>query len=224
MLSRMLSALGIGGPAADTVLDTPHTAPGQVITGQVHVSGGRSAAEVSRVALSLVTSVDADYGDRELWKVVPRRDLYLLPGQVVSIPFRLHTPWETPITAIDGVWLPGVSVSVRTELVVAGAPDQRGLGIVLVEPAPGQAKVLEAVRQRGFQLHGACAETGRLKFLPPSGYADRIGEAGLTLVAGPHELCVILDADGRGGEPLHVTHGAALTFDWFGFIGRCLDR
>ena len=138
MLGRMLSALGIGGPAADTVLDSPRTAPGQVITGQVHVSGGRSAAEVSQVAVSLVTSVDA-----ELRKVVLRRDLSLLPGQVVSIPFRLHTPRGTPITAIDGVWLSGVSVSVRTELVVAGAPGRRGLDIVQVEPAPGQTKVLE---------------------------------------------------------------------------------
>ncbi len=140
MFGRMLSAVGIGAPAADTVLDSPRTAPGQVITGQVHVSGGRSAAEVSRVAVSLVTSVD---GERELCKVVLRQGLRLLPGQVVSIPFRLRTPRGTPVTAIDGVWLPGVSVSVRTELVVAGAPDRRGLDVVQVEPAPGRTKVLE---------------------------------------------------------------------------------
>jgi hypothetical protein len=37
-------------------------------------------------------------------------------------------------------------------------------------------------------------------------------------------LVVGTEAEWPDGEPLHVTHEAALTFDWLAFIGRCLER
>lgn len=236
MFTRMLSALGIGGPSADTVLDSPRTTPGQVITGQAHVQGGRSASVISQVALSLLMTVDADQGDRELHRVVAHQTMSVLPGEAVSIPFRLQVPWETPITATDGVWLPGVSVGVRTELVVAGAPDHGSLGVVRVEPAPGQARVLDALAQLGFRFRRSGVDAGRLPgvwrepgyyqelgFLPPVRYADRIREVGLTFVAGERELHVILDAGGPLGL-FHVTHQAVLTLDWLALIGEWLEQ
>lgn len=238
MFSRMLSAFG--GPSADTVLDAQRTAPGQVITGQVHVQGGRDEAEISQVVLSLVTSVEAEYGDRELHRVVARQSVRVLPGQVVSIPFRLQVPWETPITAVGGVWLPGVSAGVRTGLVVAGAPDQGGVDVVRVEPALGQARVLEALRQLGFRLRRAGVGTGRLPgvrhepvlyqelvFLPPAEYAGQVGEVELTFVAGPHELYVLLAAGLGRDAPFglfHVTHQAVLTVEWSVLIGQWLTQ
>jgi sporulation-control protein len=240
MFSRMLSALGVGGPSADTVLDAPRTAPGQVVTGQVHVQGGRGEAEVGRIVLSLVTSVEAEYGDRELYRVVVRESVRVLPGQVVSIPFRLQVPWETPVTAVGGVRLPGVSVGVRTSLVVVGAPVRDRLDVVRVEPAPGQARLLDAFSQLGFRLRRAGVGTGRLPgvryepdlyqelaFLPPVECAGEVGEVELTFVAGPHELCVILDAARRGDAPFglfHVTNEAVLSVDWPTLIGEWLTQ
>ncbi|MEU0880921.1 sporulation protein [Lentzea sp. NPDC005914] len=240
MFSRMLNALGVGGPSADTVLDSPRTVPGQVITGQAHLQGGRSEAVISQVVLSLVTSVEAEHGDRELHRVVARRAIRVLPGEVVSIPFQLAVPWETPITAVGGLWLPGVSVGVRTEVFVAGVSVHDDLDVVQVEPAPGQRKVLEAFGQLGFRLRGSGVDAGRLpgvrhepgyyqeiELVAPARYADRIGEVELTFVAGEHELHVILEADGRGGGPLglfHATHQAVLTLDWPALIGAWLEE
>jgi sporulation-control protein len=63
MFKRMLSAFGVGGPSVDTVLDSPHAAPGQVVTGQVRIQGGSADAEIGQVVLSLVTRVEVERGD-----------------------------------------------------------------------------------------------------------------------------------------------------------------
>src|SRR5687767_13918107 len=171
MFSRMLSAFGIGGPSVDTVLDSPHAVPGQTITGQVRIQGGSSEAEIGQVVLSLVTQVEVERGGfggfggddergevAEFFRMVVQQGLRVPAGQLVSIPFQLPVPWETPITAVGGAALPGLSVGVRTELLVAGAPDKGDLDPVLVAPLPSQNKVLDAFGQLGFSFRSADVE------------------------------------------------------------------
>ncbi|WP_198680738.1 sporulation protein, partial [Lentzea terrae] len=209
MFNRMLSAFGIGGPSVDTVLDSPHAVPGQPITGQVRIQGGSSDAESGQVVLSLVTQVEVErggfggFGDfgggdergevAEFFRMVVQQGLRVPAGQLVSIPFQLPVPWETPITAVGGAALPGLSVGVRTELLVAGAPDKGDLDPVLVGPLPSQNKVLDAFGQLGFSFRSADVEAGRLpgvphelgfyqelEFFPPAQFAGRVSQVELT--------------------------------------------
>ena len=62
----------------------------------------------------------------------------LAAQQPLQVPFQFPVPWETPITAVGGGQLPGMTVGVRTELVIAGAPDKGDLdplidALVMVE-------------------------------------------------------------------------------------------
>jgi len=267
MFNRMLSAFGIGGPSVDTVLDSPHAVPGQAITGQVRIQGGSADAEISQVVLSLVTRVevehgnheygdheygDHEYGDHEyggvseFFRLVVQQGVRVPAGQLVSIPFLLALPWETPITAVGGAPLPGMSVGVRTELLVAGAPDKGDLDPVLVGPLPSQNKVLDAFGQLGFSFRGADVEAGRLpgvphelgfrqelEFFPPARFAGRVNQVELTFVANPHELHVILEADKRGGMfssggdtsgHLRLSHQEAQATDWTAAISDWLTQ
>jgi sporulation-control protein len=263
MFSRMLSAFGIGGPSVDTVLDSPHAVPGQPITGQVRIQGGSSDAEIGQVVLSLVTQVEVERGGfggfgggdergevAEFFRMVVQQGLRVPAGQLVSIPFQLPVPWETPITAVGGAALPGLSVGVRTELLVAGAPDKGDLDPVLVAPLPSQNRVLDAFGQLGFSFRGADVEAGRLpgvphelgfyqelEFFPPAQFAGRVGQVELTFVATAHELHVILEADrSRGGfSPggdtsghLRLSHQEAQVTDWAaaisGWLAQVADR
>ncbi|MEV6242461.1 sporulation protein [Lentzea sp. NPDC051838] len=255
MFSRMLSAFGIGGPSVDTVLDSPHAVPGQPITGQVRVQGGSSDAEIGQVVLSLVTQVEVERGGfggdehgnvAEFFRMVVQQGLRVPAGQLVSIPFQLPVPWETPITAVGGAALPGMSVGVRTELVVAGAPDKGDLDPVLVGPLPSQNKVLDAFGQLGFSFRGADVEVGRLpgvphelgfyqelEFFPPAQFAGRVNQVELTFVATAHELHVILEADRRrdgfssGGDTfghLKLSHQEAQVTDWAAAISGWLTQ
>jgi sporulation-control protein len=254
MFNRMLSAFGIGGPSVDTVLDSPHAVPGRPITGQVRIQGGGSDAEIGQVVLSLVTRVEVERGGfggfggddehgnvTEFFRTVVQQGLRVPAGQLVSIPFQLPLPWETPITAVGGAALPGMSVGVRTELLVAGAPDKGDLDSVLVGPLPSQNKVLDAFGQLGFSFRGADVEAGRLpgvpqefgfyqelEFFPPAQFAGRINQVELTFVATPDELHVILEADRRrGGDTsghLRLSHQEAEVTDWAAAISGWLTQ
>ncbi|MGM1061480.1 sporulation protein [Saccharothrix sp. Mg75] len=248
MFKRMLSAFGVGGPSVDTVLDTPHAQPGQVITGQVRIQGGSAEAKIDQVVLSLVTRVEVEHGDHEFGGVseflrVPvAQGVRVAPNQSVSIPFQLPVPWETPITAVEGQPLPGMTVGVRTELVISGAPDKGDLDPVLVGPLPSQDRVLQAFGQLGFQFRSADVEAGRIhgvhqelgfyqeiEFFPPAQFAGRVNQVELTFVTSPHELVVVLEADKRGGVfssggdvfgRFHASHQDALHTDWASVIGQ----
>ncbi|MEU8414566.1 sporulation protein [Amycolatopsis japonica] len=252
MFKRMLSAFGVGGPSVDTVLDSPHALPGEVITGQVRIQGGSSDAQIEEILLSLVTRVEVEHGDHEragtaeFLRVSAGRKVRVTAGQLTTVPFQIALPWETPISAVGGRELPGMVVGVRTELVIAGAPDKGDLDPVLVGPLESQDRVLEAFGELGFSFRSADVEAGRLhgvrqelgffqeiEFFPPSRYAGRVGQVELTFVASPDDLVVVLEADRRGGMfrsggdsfgRFHVSHEEALRTDWAAAIDGWLAK
>ncbi len=252
MFKRMLSAFGVGGPSVDTVLDSPHAVPGEVIAGQVRIQGGSSDAQIEEILLSLVTRVEVEHGDHEragtaeFLRVSAGRKVRVTAGQLTTVPFQLALPWETPISAVGGRELPGMVVGVRTELVIAGAPDKGDLDPVLVGPLESQDRVLEAFGELGFSFRSADVEAGRLhgvrqelgffqeiEFFPPSRYAGRVSQVELTFVASPDDLVVVLEADRRGGMfrsggdsfgRFHVSHEEALRTDWAAAIDGWLAK
>ena len=53
------------------------------------------------MALSLVTRVNVEHGyggDTEFFRLLVQQGVRVPAGQLVSIPFQLPLPWETPIT------------------------------------------------------------------------------------------------------------------------------
>jgi sporulation-control protein len=139
-----------------------------------------------------------------------------------------------------------MTVGVRTELVISGAPDKGDLDPLLVGPLPSQDRVLQAFGQLGFQFRSADVEAGRIhgvnqelgfyqeiEFFPPGQYAGRINQVELTFVTNPHELVVVLEADKRGGMfssgsdafgRFHVTHQDAVNTDWAGAINQWMAQ
>jgi sporulation-control protein len=252
MFKRMLSAFGVGGPSVDTVLDSPHAVPGQTISGQVRIHGGSTDARIDRIVLSLVTRVEAEHGDHEsrgtaeFFRMPVAEGVLVAEGSPVTVPFQLPIPWETPITAVGGHQLPGMTVGVRTDLDISGAPDKGDLDPIQVSPTPAQDAVLDAFGQLGFQFRSADVEAGRIhgvhqelgffqeiEFFPPGRYAGRLNQVELTFVTNPHELMVVLEADKRGGlfrsggdtfGRFHVSHQDALTTDWASWIDQWLAQ
>ncbi|AXB42239.1 sporulation protein [Amycolatopsis albispora] len=252
MFKRMLSAFGVGGPSVDTVLDSPDAVPGGRITGQVRIQGGKHEAKIDRIELSLVTSAEAEHHDHEragaaeFHRIVVREDVRVTAGEQLDVPFELPVPWETPLTAVGSAHLRGMVVGVRTELVIAGAPDKGDLDPVAVHPLPSQETVLDAFGELGFQFHSADVEVGRLhgvpqrlgffqelEFFPPREFAGRINEVELTFVATPQELHVVLEADKRGGMfgsggdafgRFGYAHDEAERVNWPQLVGEWLTR
>ncbi|MBM7773071.1 sporulation-control protein [Actinokineospora baliensis] len=252
MFKRMLSAFGVGGPSVDTVLDSPHVGPGQTIGGRVRIKGGSADVEIGQVVLALQSRVEVEHhggeavGTGELVRVVVAERVRVSANQDLDVPFRLAVPWEAPITAVGGSPLPGMNLGVRTDLVIAGAPDKGDLDPVVVHPLPSQDRVLDAFGALGFRFAKADVEVGRLhgvpqqlpvyqeiEFYAPPQFSGRINQVELTFVATPHELHIVLEADRRGGVfggggdafgRFSLTHQEAEATDWAPLIGQWLEQ
>ncbi|MEU8174994.1 sporulation protein [Microbispora hainanensis] len=249
VFKRMLGALGVGAPSVDTVLATPRVRPGDVLTGEVRLSGGDFDAEIEDITLGLVAGVEIEHGDGEsaglgeLSRTRVSGPLTLRRGESRSIPFQIPVPWETPISEIDGQPLTGMALGVRTEVAIAKAVDKGDLDPISVEPLPSQMRVLEAFLQLGFAFKSADLEAGHLygvrqelpfyqeiEFFPPPRHAGVVGEVELTFVADPAGLEVILEADKRAGRysgdaigRFRAGHEDAAHMDWPGEIDRWLS-
>jgi sporulation-control protein len=252
VFKRMLSAFGVGGPSVDTVLESSSACAGEVLRGRVSIQGGTSDVVIDQVVLSLVTRVEVEHaggearGVAEFHRVVVGRDVRVTANQGLDIPFELALPWETPVTAVGDVALPGMTVGVRTELVIKGAPDKGDLDPVAVLPLPSQNRVLEAFGELGATFRSADVEAGRIhgvpqelglyqeiEFFPPPRFAGRLNQVELTFVTSPRDLWVVLEADKRGGlfrqggdsfGRFHMSHEDAERADWTSLIGDWLAQ
>ncbi|GAA3278481.1 sporulation protein [Dactylosporangium vinaceum] len=147
------AALGVGGPAVDTVLANPESFPNASISGVVRLTGGERGVEIERIVLTLVTRDGV--AARELGRQELAGEFRLEAGATREIPLVLHVPLETPITHVYGERVPGLAVGVRTDLQVAFAHDPGDMDFLAVHPLPAEAAALDALRTLGFRLNSA---------------------------------------------------------------------
>lgn len=251
LFKRMLSAFGVGGPSVDTVLDSDAVSAGEVLKGRVSIQGGSSDVVIDAVVLSLVTRVEAERGRGEtggvgeFHRLVSHRDVRVSAEQRLDLPFQLAMPWETPVTAVGDTLQPGVTVGLRTELVIKGAPDKGDLDPVIVAPLPSQERVLDAFGELGAVFRSTDVEVGRIvgvpqelscyqeiEFFPPARFGGRLNQVELTFVANHQDLWVVLEADKRGGlfRPgndafgrFRMSHDEAERADWTALVGEWLE-
>ncbi|MFI5935120.1 sporulation protein [Actinoplanes sp. NPDC051494] len=239
---KMLGAFGVGGPSVDTVLSDMNTRPGAPLTGHVNLVGGNHDVDIEHITLGLVTRVEIESGggdhvaNGEFHRVGVSGPMRLAEGQRLSLPFQIIMPWETPITAVYGQHLRGMTMGVRTEVSIAKAVDKGDLDAVAVHPLPIQERILEAFARLGFRFKHADLEYGQImgvhqalpfyqeiEYFPAPQYAQGINEVELTFVTNPQTVEIVLEFDKRGGMfsgghdsfgRYTVPHSDAESADW----------
>ncbi|GII55865.1 hypothetical protein Pth03_42540 [Planotetraspora thailandica] len=210
-----MAAFG-AGVEVDTVLSTPHVRPGGVLQGEVRFQGGSSDHKVDAITIDFNAVVEVEYGDNEhhatytFLRSQVSGPFDLKAGEARALPFSIPVPWETPLSSIAGHPLRGMRLGVATELALAGALDKGDLDPLFVEPLPEQGHLLAALDRMGFHFSRADLESGTLRGSSMPFFQEIEYHAGpewrrhfnqleLTLIAGPHAMDVILEADTRGG-------------------------
>ncbi|KJK57606.1 sporulation protein [Saccharothrix sp. ST-888] len=245
VFKKLLGALGVGGPAVDTVLSTPTVVPGGTVHGQVELTGGSREAEITGITLSLVARVEieSEEGEHDGLSVFARHPiggpLKLAAGERRSIPFALPVPYETPVTSVAGQQVRGMAVGVRTEVEIAGARDKGDADPLGVEPLPVQRRVLEGFDALGFRFHSADLEAGHIRdtgqslpfyqeieYLAAPQYAHRFGAVELTFIASAAGVEVVLELDRHGGDQIerHALDHAAADQDLTGAVDGWLRQ
>ncbi|GAA3056152.1 hypothetical protein GCM10020229_79910 [Kitasatospora albolonga] len=239
VFKKLLGALGVGGPAVDTVLSTPVVRPGGLIEGQVHLTGGSQEAAVNAITLDLVARVEIEHSEGEanglagFARHVVTGPFTLAAGERRSLPFSFAAPYEIPVTELAGQHLHGMALGVRTEVDIAGARDKGDADPLGVEPLPVQRALLEAFTALGFRFRSADLEAGRIhgtaqglpfyqeiEYLAAPQYADRFGALELTLITSAERVEVVLEFDRRSSDVVnhHVVEHAVAGQDLTGLV------
>ncbi|MFG2039522.1 sporulation protein [Dactylosporangium sp. NPDC048998] len=206
-------AMGVGGPAVDTVLDNPVTRPGEALAGAVRLTGGERGVEIERILLTLVTR--AGSRTAELTQQEVAGGFRLPAGASHEVPLRLVVPLNTPVTHVYGERVPGLAVGVRTDLEVAFAVDPGDLDPVAVHPLPAEAAALEAFRALGFRFKSADVSQVFEFWVAPQ-YQDVATEVVVGFTTGADEVELVLD--GR----LRTRHERREQVDWAAQIDRLM--
>ena len=161
---RKLTAAFAAGVTVDTVLEDSHATGGDILQGEVRLTGGRQTHRVQRVVLDLEAIVEnSGLSGPQGFFSYEVGSAFELPAQSpVTLPFRLSLPWETPISGIAGEPVPGIRIGVATELALEHALDKGDLDPLTVEPLPAQTATLKAVDGLGFAFHRATILPGGL--------------------------------------------------------------
>lgn len=179
-------------------LSTSRCQPGGRLEGTVEVTADEQSIKVGYVAFTLLAN------GRKFHSCEVVDGFSLGAGQRRLFDVTCDVPWETPLT------MPGVEISLRTELELARAVDRSDHDPVQIDPTPSQRAILDALTTLGFHLVESNVERGRLvglpqsfdfyqeiAFLPGKPYSHRLNRIEVTFVATREKLHVVVEADRR---------------------------
>lgn len=222
MVFRIIKAVLGTGVGVDTVLNGTDVTPGGSLSGQVKFNGGEVDAKVEGITLEFTALVEEDAKGED------RRATYHFHRAQVSGPFELTAgtshavdfdvpvPWETPLSALAGRPLPGMTLGVATELALDKAFDKSDLDPLTVEPLPVHVAGLNAMDELGLVFQNADLEAGTLpgshmpfyqeiEYWPGGEFKGKFTEVELTFVTNRATTDILLQANDEG-SPLSAGH------------------
>lgn len=208
MFKKLLASVGIGAAKVDARLEQESLVPGDLVKGEVHITGGDVAQEIDEIYMYVVTHYEREVNDNKvkeectLVKYRLTERVQLQPKEEKVLPFAFQLPYETPLT------MGRQPVYLRTGLDIKNAIDPGDSDFIEVRPHPLMAKVLEAVQSLGFQLYKVDCEYNRylgrtypfvqeFEFRPTGAYRSRLEELEVVFYLREGELEVLLELDKR---------------------------
>lgn len=208
MFKKLLASVGIGGAQVDARLAQDSLIPGEMVSGEVHLTGGDVAQEIDEIYMYLVTHYERKVNDKTvkeectLVKYRLTERVTLQPKESKVVPFAFPLPYETPLT------MGRQPVYLRTGLDIKNAIDPGDSDFLEVLPHPLMAKVLDAIQLIGFKLYKVDCEYNRhlgraypfiqeFEFRPTGPYRSRTEEMEVVFALHDGELEVFLELDKR---------------------------
>ncbi|MGG6446486.1 sporulation protein [Pseudobacillus badius] len=106
MWKNILSSIGIGGVAIDTVLEKTDYHAGEKMKGKVLINGGQAAEPIDALVISWYLQIhevredsDFSYHDKELKEMIIPIQRDIQPKEKLTIPFTLEIDAEHPPTS-----------------------------------------------------------------------------------------------------------------------------
>lgn len=211
---RVLSSVGIGSAKVDTVLDNDRYAPGDLLTGTVHITAGDLEQRVDEIYFSIHSTYEVERDDTThtytatLAKYKLADPFTLHPGDRREIAVSFPLPHTAPLT------LGKTKVWVQTGLDIKQAIDPGDRDYLQVMPGQWVAALFQALEQLGFSYYEAECEQApagfryqvpfvqEFEFKPYRGqFAGRLDELEVVCFPSADRVEILLEIDrrARGG-------------------------
>lgn len=208
MFKKLLASIGIGAAKVDARLYDDSLVPGEMLNGEVYISGGDVSQEIDDIYLYVATQYKREVDDSTvtqecvLVKYCLSERFQLQPNEEKIIPFSFQLPYETPLTVGNQ------PVYLRTGLDISSAIDPNDTDYLQVRPHPLMQRVLDAIENLGFQLAkvdceynprfgGSYPFVQEFEFRPTGKYRSRLDELEVIFSLNANELEVFLELDKR---------------------------
>jgi sporulation-control protein len=205
MFKKLLASVGIGAAQVDTQLYNDSLYPGEMLEGEVHVTGGEIEQDIDDIYLKVITRYERESGDSTvheecvLVKHCLSKRFTLQPQEKKVLSFSLQLPYETPVT------FGHQPVYLRTGLDIKSALNPRDRDAIAVHPHPLMQKVLNAIENLGFRLAEVDCEYAphwgkypfvqEFEFRPTGKYRHHLDELEVIFRSSPDELELLLQLD-----------------------------
>jgi sporulation-control protein len=208
MFKKLLAKVGIGAATVDTRLYNDALVPGEMIEGEVYITGGDVSQDIDDIYISVVTQYKREVEDStvteecKLLKYCLSECFSLQPKEEKVIPFSFPIPEETPLT------IGNQPVYLRTGLDISTAIDPKDTDYIQVYPHPLMQAVLDALEHLGFQLYkvdcqynphfgGRYPFVQEFEFRPVGKYQGSLDELEVIFSLYSNALDVFLEIDKR---------------------------
>lgn len=208
LFKKLLAKVGIGAATVDTRLYNDALVPGEMLEGEVYITGGDVSQEIDDIYLYVATQYKQEVGDSTiteecvLLKYCLSEHFTLQPKEEKVIPFSLPLPEETPLTVGKQ------PVYLRTGLDISTAFDPEDTDYIQVHPHPLMQAVLDAIKNLGFQRYkveceynphfgGTYPFVQEFEFRPIDKYKGYLDELEIIFSLHSDELEVFLEIDKR---------------------------
>jgi sporulation-control protein len=208
MFKKLLASVGIGAAKVDTRLFNDSVIPGDILEGEVYITGGDVAQDIDDIYLKLATEYKREteestyHEECVMLRYLLQERFNIQAKEEIVIPFSIELPYDMPLT------FGGTPVYIRTGLDIKTALNPRDNDALEVRPHPLMERVLEAVKRLGFHLHqvdceyaphfgGSYPFVQEFEFRPQGEYRNYLDELELIFRLYPHELQVFMEIDKR---------------------------
>lgn len=164
---KLLASIGVGAATIDTQLETLEVRSGDVLKGQLVVSGGAVAQKIDDIYITVKAKYrkqgldSAYFSNGTVCHCRVSESFTIGAGETKIVPFAVSIPLYTPITdGLSLLWL-------QTDLEIHLSKDAEDEDYLIVKPLPIMQSVLQTIEEIGFETLEVVCEDGTLEGMLP---------------------------------------------------------
>ncbi|OPX85727.1 MAG: Sporulation-control protein spo0M [Pelotomaculum sp. PtaB.Bin117] len=200
LFKNLLAGLGVGAAKVDLEINRAKVALGEVIEGEVKISGGNVDQQVEKINITLVLDSRYKHDDkyvnirREIGTLKVADSMLIKAGSPEkTIPVRLQLPYDIPVSRGKTRYY------FVTNLDIKKAVDPKDIDDVVVLPNPYMQMVFDALSMLGFRDKPSSGDyNGRFQqfeYKPTKFMARELDELEFYFVAEESQLYIVMEID-----------------------------